>query len=65
MFLFFVATTDEENDAANDCTQIELQRADGTFDRFDFHPGTKDKPKAPKYEWKFKLKKNSQSTGVI
>ena len=64
-FLWFVLSSTTEEQYAESCTSVELVRDDGSFDRFDFLPGTKKEPSPPQYEWEFRLKINKQNVSVI
>lgn len=64
-YVYFVAETDEQHAAANDCSAVELVDADGNFLRFDFFPSSKKQPEPPLREWEFRLKPNRSDRGTI
>lgn len=63
--IYFVSINPEQYIWADDATEIELVRPNGTFTRFKVAGGGKLEPSPPKYEWEITVRPNEQDTDAI
>ncbi len=63
--LYLVSADTDQYNWADQATDIELVRPNGTFTRFSVASGGKLRPSPPKYEWEITIRPNQQDIGPL